>query len=93
MAEKGIKVRKFMKKHGVGKGLALYMSTSFSAADPRRAGSTQTFGLLMLQTRLDEFGRVIPGWQRQSTKMWIAPTVAIFLFFPPFGDWLLGWTA
>ena len=93
IAEKGMKLRKFMKRHGSSKGLALWLSTSYGAADPRRAGSTQNFGLLQLQTRLDEFGRVIPGWQRQSVRMFAIPTVAIFLFFPPFGDWFLGWTA
>ena len=92
MVEKGMKLRKFVRRHGIGEGLALYMSTSYSVMDPRRAGATQNFGLLKLQTRLDEFGRVIPGWQRQNSKLFIVPTIAIFLFFPPFGDWLFGWT-
>ena len=82
--EKGMKLNKFIKKHGINEGLALFMGTSFSAMDPRRAGAHQNFGLLKLQTRLDEFGRVIPGWQRQSSKLFILPTVVIFFVLSSF---------
>ena len=83
------KLRKLVKDYGINRGIAIWFGTGIM--DPRVMGSTQRYGLLKLQTRLDEFGRVIPSWQRESQYRMILPCLFVFLFGPQIIDSVLLW--
>lgn len=84
-----IQFKKFTKRYGTYDGLYYWMIRKKD--DPRRLAPTQRYWMLQIQTRLDEHGRVIPGWQRESVTRFVFPCVAIFLAFPQIADWYLAW--
>ena len=87
----GRKLKKNVNKYGYLEGIGVWLAMGHQ--DPRRMQNTTKYGLLRLQTRLDEHGRVIPGWQREKKTAFVLPIMGIFFFGPQIGDWLLGWGA
>ncbi|ETO08970.1 hypothetical protein RFI_28412, partial [Reticulomyxa filosa] len=83
-------IKNLIDKRGVSRGLMMYVAGS-SGLNPRMNTHTQQYGLLRLQTRLDEFGRVIPGWQRETSYVYVVPYMLAFLFVPQIADWLTSW--
>ena len=90
IADNTFKLRGLIKNHGLNRGLGIWLGTGQSSMDPRIVGTHQKYGLLKLQTRLDEFGRIIPVWQRESVFRMVIPCLCIFLFTPMICDNIWG---